>query len=932
MMKKLLFLLMAVLATAMTVQAATNYDFEVGGVPVTSNNCNNITSQYLTHGTAVYNPSTKVLTLTDVTINISTVNDHAIFNDDCDGLKIRFVGTCRLTSGNYSCIRLEDNTMIELAEGSNVIINSSSNGIFIKYAKFLQLDGSGTCVITSYGDDAIEGDSGAVQSVQFWGGTYRLQCGSNASVLKHAKFLFYDGYVVLKATNNSSYPVVSCNSISIENGSISAPDGAYASGGSIYDANGNKVYKDDVVYVTSNYYSALLTSSFFPDNNFRAYLRSLYPEGFISKTEMPSLTYLDVSGLGIHDMTGVSKLTELKTLNCYNNSISSLNVNSNTKLQYLNCKNNNLSTLSCNSCTELATLYCYDNYMTSLNLSNLSKLQTISCYNNRLTSITLPTASTSALQTLICGENKFTTLSVYSYPNLVKLSAYSCPQLTTLNCYNNALTTLNVSGDTSLKTLSCRTNSNLASIIGLEDCTAMTFLSCYNCALTDLNSAVSGMTNLETLYCDGNKLTTLNVQNKNKLTRLDCYNNPNLTSASITNNSALVTLNAYNCPSLTTLYCPWNDLTAFDVHGNTAMQKLQCYNNEELATITGLASCTAITYLDCEDCKIADLSAVSGMNDIATLWARNNKLTSLAVTGKSKLTNLRVSGNTLLTTLNCYDNALTSLDVSGCTAMTMLRCYENASLSLISGLADCTALTYLDADDCNFSSLNVSTLTKLKTLRCRNNNLSSLNVSPLTQLQYLYCYDNNLSSLNVSSKTSLKELYCQYNQLTSLNVQGCSSLNRIDCYSNKLTSLYVQGCPALNYVACYKNQISGSGMTTLVGSLPTRSSSDKGSLYAIYNTNEGNSMTAAQITAARNKYWQPKKYNGSNWVDLTASLKGDVNNSGVVDISDVTDLINYLATGNSTGINMTAANVNGDSGVDISDVTALIDYLLHGTW
>ncbi|MBQ3731382.1 MAG: leucine-rich repeat protein [Muribaculaceae bacterium] len=60
--------------------------------------------------------------------------------------------------------------------------------------------------------------------------------------------------------------------------------------------------------------------------------------------------------------------------------------------------------------------------------------------------------------------------------------------------------------------------------------------------------------------------------------------------------------------------------------------------------------------------------------------------------------------------------------------------------------------------------------------------------------------------------------------------------------------------------------------------------------------------------------------------------RGDVNNDGNVDISDATALINYLLSGNSSGLNLDAANVNNDSGVDITDATALINYLLYGAW
>ena len=61
-------------------------------------------------------------------------------------------------------------------------------------------------------------------------------------------------------------------------------------------------------------------------------------------------------------------------------------------------------------------------------------------------------------------------------------------------------------------------------------------------------------------------------------------------------------------------------------------------------------------------------------------------------------------------------------------------------------------------------------------------------------------------------------------------------------------------------------------------------------------------------------------------------LRGDVNEDGSVNIADVTALIDYLLSGDTTGINLDNADCNQDEGVNIADVTALIDYLLSGTW
>ena len=60
------------------------------------------------------------------------------------------------------------------------------------------------------------------------------------------------------------------------------------------------------------------------------------------------------------------------------------------------------------------------------------------------------------------------------------------------------------------------------------------------------------------------------------------------------------------------------------------------------------------------------------------------------------------------------------------------------------------------------------------------------------------------------------------------------------------------------------------------------------------------------------------------------SLPGDVNNDGLVDISDVTTLIDLVLTGTAAGNDH--ADVNADGDVDIADVIVLIDSVLSGNW
>ena len=1012
--------MLVLLATA---SRAANYDINVAGVEVSTSNYNNVRGGDIKSGTVTYSPSTKTLTLTNVSISRDGGNEYCIHNRSVKGLIVKFVGSCYLYSKKARVIRFQsggnndsgNDCELVATSGSTVTLESEEDGaIYVRDFTTLWIKGPGTFNITGNKNGAIAGhgswnssvgDLATADNIKFSDVTATVT-GAQSALLGLSMVYFYAGSnVTFEATNNSSYPVARdvsyCNLYG--NTAIILPVGAsFSESSKSFVLNGSKIYNQDVVVSESG--GVVLNSTNFPDTNFRNYLLSLYPKGYITKTELQNLTTLNVANKSISNMKGIEKLIYLKELRCWNNSFTSLNLNSNTALTYLDCApNSQLTSLSIGSCTNLETLTCYNTGITSLFLNNLSNLKSLSCYSTKLTDLwvfnkpqltSIDCHNCTSLTELNCNSNALTTLNVtgntaltyltcfsnsnlssitgladctaiyvldchscaltdlsaansltnlktlYCYYNKLtsltlnnksKLSSLDCSNntlMTLLECYSNALTSLTVTGNTALKTLRCYNNSNLSSITGLADCTAMTLLNCHDCAITDL-SVVNSFTNLTELYCYNNLLGSLTLNYKNKLTTVYAYDNKWMTEASITS-TAVKSLNLSGCKALKTLRCCFNpSLTSLNVTGNTAMNYLDCNPCDNLSSISGLSSCTSLATLICSFCAFTDLSAVNSLPNLVELYCNNNKLTSLTLTNKSKLTTVYAIKNTTMTSASINNNsALTSLDITGCTALQSLYCQANNLSSL--SLTGCTALQTLSCEGNKLTSLDVSAQTNLINLHCYSNQLTALNVNNNTNLKYLYCYNNQLTALNVSSKTNLLRVDCYSNMLTSLNVQGCSKLETLNCYNNKLTSLYLQGCTALSLIDCYKNQITGSGMTTLVGSLPTRSASSRGTLNAVYSTDEGNSMTASQITTAQSKYWSPRKYNGSSWVEMTATIAGDVDGDGQVKIGDVTVLIDLLLRGTSSVSDYPAADVDVDGIINIADLTTLINLLLSG--
>ena len=213
----------------------------------------------------------------------------------------------------------------------------------------------------------------------------------------------------------------------------------------------------------------------FPDANFRTFVKTYDTDsnGYLSEAELAAVTKMNCVAKDIADLTGIEHFTALTVLDCYDNKLTTLDVNNNTALTELYCYNNQLTSLDVSKNTALTYLDCGTNQLTALDVSANIALTYVRCTDNQLTS--LDVSKNTALTMLYCSNNQLTTLDVSKNT-----------QLTTLWCSGNQLTTLDVSANT-----------------------ALTYLWCYNNQLTTLD--VSKNTNLKWLHCYGNNLTMLDV-------------------------------------------------------------------------------------------------------------------------------------------------------------------------------------------------------------------------------------------------------------------------------------------------------------------------------------------------------------------------------------------------------------------------------------
>jgi Leucine-rich repeat (LRR) protein len=213
----------------------------------------------------------------------------------------------------------------------------------------------------------------------------------------------------------------------------------------------------------------------------------------------------------IIDLTGIRYFRNLKTLYCYGNQLSSLDVSGLSSLEDLNCEDNQLSSLDASGLSNLKYLDCNYNQLTSLNVSGLSNLTHLNCSINQLSSLN------------VSGLNSLTNLDC-NYNQLSSLDVSGLNSLTYLDCADNQIKSLDVSGFSKLIELEC-SNNQLSSleVIGLSN---LTRLGCINNQLSSLD--VSGLSKLRYLECGNNQLQTLYLKNTDIHTILSFYSNPAL--------------------------------------------------------------------------------------------------------------------------------------------------------------------------------------------------------------------------------------------------------------------------------------------------------------------------------------------------------------------------------------------------------------------
>ena len=287
------------------------------------------------------------------------------------------------------------------------------------------------------------------------------------------------------------------------------------------------------------------------------------------------------------------------------------------------------------------------------------------------------------------------------------------------------------------------------------------------------------------------------------------------------------------------------------------------------------------------------------------------------------------SGEAYVATVNSYNTVYINSDITTYSLYVngVQVTSENCSnLKVIDGVSG-TAVSYNPTT--NILTLNNATISSTSSVPI-NNYIDGLTIKVIgTNL--LKTTVNNIIALQIMQNTTI----------TGTGTLNAGSAVTSGCMVNSAKTLTINGGVQVNFLGKiygiygYANtsRMVISGANTKL----TATATDNGSFYRLVTTmNDGLALTApegAYFNSSGTVMVGGSVVKNQNVViSKPAFTRGDVNGDGSVNISDVTALIDYLLSGNASGVNLSGADCNQDGSVNISDVTALIDYLLSGTW
>jgi Leucine-rich repeat (LRR) protein len=510
------------------------------------------------------------------------------------------------------------------------------------------------------------------------------------------------------------------------------------------------------------------------DPAFREYLIKNFDDdgdGRLSEKEVKNVSEIDCRKLNISSLEGIGHFTNLLSLVCSGNELTTVDLSLNTSLVTLICDSNRIVRLNVSNNPALTALSCGENEISSLNVSANLKLKSLICNGNKLASLNVD--NNTKLESLLCHDNS---ISYFLYLN-------NNLSLNTVNCKNNRnLKVLYLNPGQTIENLIKDNTTNIRYVtdntpkyadipddkfrtyllgnfdadgdgkISEDEAKTVTSIICSSSGISSL-SGIEFFTNLRLLVCDNNNITDLSLSGNKNLVELNCYDNK------------ISNIDIAGCPYLNRLICASNNLTSLNITKNTGLVYLDCSNNR-IATLN-IRPNTSLTTLKCTGnpgLRILLTAAQRGAiqcDDCLFDYAGDNDVLSFA---DEEFERYLVS---------VYDtNKDGGISEREAQAVVKIDC-KNREIKSLAGIEEFAELRELD-----FSYTRIT---------------GKPDLSENTNLTHVNCSGNDITAMDMSKCLSLYVFICAETLMTELDVSNNLSLMLLDCVNNsKLRTVYLK--------------------------------------------------------------------------------------------------------------------------------------------
>lgn len=279
------------------------------------------------------------------------------------------------------------------------------------------------------------------------------------------------------------------------------------------------------------------------------------------------------------------------------------------------------------------------------------------------------------------------------------------------------------------------------------------------------------------------------------------------------------------------------------------------------------------------------------------------------------------------------DRWLYQREIKGITSMDI----SNQGIAELTGIKYFTELKKLNVSDNQLVSLDLSSNAKIDTLNCDNNLLASLDLSANTALAYLRCAGNQLMCITLAEGCDPGTYY------EGENIVIIGSGASHEQYLEKPVKMLASGKYGIKVPSDFDfarlSQFVVDGETYYRGGysdFPITMNSDR---YIVFpSADDPSSISYTYAFPSAPSYLYPYKdnrlevyVNVTEITDKPVALLGDVNNDGVVSISDAVCIISWLQENTLPVFIEGAADYNQDGSITVSDAIAIIQALLNDT-